>query len=83
MIKKRVGTSPTSLQYRPECSHRGFVTIVHNRILPAAAVSATISLRRIRDPLLRLRAKPEKSSILLERGERSCLSPPMTKKSKV
>ena len=30
MIKKRVGTSPTPLQYRPECSHGGFVTIVHN-----------------------------------------------------
>ncbi len=83
MIKKRMGGSPRSLQYRGRLPYRGSVTIVHNRILPAAAVSAAISLRRIREPLQILGQKRKKSSILLERGERSCLPPPMTKKSKV
>lgn len=83
MIKKRVGGSPRSLQYRGRLPCRRSVTIVHNRILLAAAVSAAISLRRIREPLLGLGQKRKKSSILLERGERSCLPLPMTKKSKV
>jgi len=50
-MKKRVGDSPRSLQYRGRLPYRGSVTIVHNRILPAGAVSAAISLSRIREPL--------------------------------